>query len=148
MSTQQMGAAFADTVVVSGGYLLGSHIGGIIGQALGLELPVVGYLLGSLIGTSFCVIYNIGKKKLISFCIDTGFTCFGLVEQNYELPEEVLYGLGIESVSIPQTQVKRTAVPRIPITKTGINRSEYETIGMTMLRRGVIGVNKIGYVFS
>jgi hypothetical protein len=38
-----------------------------------------------LIGTSFCVIYNIGKKKLISFCVDTGFTCFGLVEQNYEL---------------------------------------------------------------
>ena len=35
MSTQQMGAAFVDTVVVSGGYLLGAHIGGIISQALG-----------------------------------------------------------------------------------------------------------------
>ena len=34
MSTQQMGAAFVDTVVVSGGYLLGAHIGGIIARRL------------------------------------------------------------------------------------------------------------------
>ena len=97
MTTKQMGSAFVDTVVVSGGYLIGAHIGGIIGQSLGFELPVVGYLLGSLIGTSFCVLYNIGKKKLISFCVDTGFTCFGLVEQNYELPEEVMNELGVET---------------------------------------------------
>ena len=61
-----MGAAFVDTVVISGGYLLGAHIGGIIGQALGFELPIVGYLLGSLLGTSFCVIYNmmmLGSNK-------------------------------------------------------------------------------------
>ena len=146
MSTQQMGAAFVDTVVISGGYLLGAHIGGIIGQALGFELPVVGYLLGSLIGTSFCVIYNIGKKKLISFCVDTGFTCFGLVEQNYELPEDVLNELGVETIPIPRTQVERIDVPRTQVMGTGIETAEYETIDITVLRRGVIGVNKIGYV--
>lgn len=146
MSTQQMGAAFVDTVVVSGGYLLGAHIGGIIGQALGLELPVVGYLLGSLIGTSFCVVYNIGKKKFISFCADTGFTCFGLVEQNYELPDEVLHEMGVETIPIPRTQIERVDIPRIQIAATGISRSNYETIDITVLRRGVIGVNKIGYV--
>ncbi|EFT83714.1 hypothetical protein HMPREF0620_0719 [Parascardovia denticolens DSM 10105 = JCM 12538] len=32
MSTQQMGAAFVDTVVISGGYLFGAHIGGIMGR--------------------------------------------------------------------------------------------------------------------
>ena len=146
MSTQQMGAAFVDTVVVSGGYLLGAHIGGIIGQALGFELPVVGYLLGSLIGTSFCVIYNIGKKKLISFCVDTGFTCFGLVEQNYELPDEVLHELGAETISIPRTKIERIDIPRVQTPAANISRSEYETIDITVLRRGVIGVNKIGYV--
>ena len=148
MSTQQMGAAFVDTVVISGGYLLGIHIGGLIGQTLGFELPVVGYLLGSLIGTSFCVIYNIGKKKLISFCVDTGFTCFGLVEQNYELPEDVMNELGVETVLIPRTRVERIDIPRTRIGGTGIETSEYETIDITVLRRGVIGVNKIGYVPS
>ena len=148
ISTQQMGAAFVDTVVISGGYLLGAHIGGIIGQALSFELPVVGYLLGSLIGTSFCVIYNIGKKKLISFCVDTGFTCFGLVEQNYELPDEVLHEIGVETIPIPRTQIERIDIPRTLISTTSINKSEYETIDITILRRGVIGVNKIGYVMA
>ena len=148
MSTQQMGAAFVDTVVISGGYIVGAHIGGVIGQALGFELPVVGYLLGSLIGTSFCVMYNIGKKKLISFCVDTGFTCFGLVEQNYELPEAVLNELGVETIPIPRTEIERINIPRTQITGTGIQQAEYETIDITVLRRGVIGVNKIGYVLT
>ena len=146
MDTQQMEAAFVDTVVVSGGYLLGAHMGGIIGQALGFELPVVGYLLGSLVGTSFCVIYNIGKKKLISFCVDTGFTCFGLVEQNYELPDEVLHELGVETIPIPRAKIERIDIPRAQTSIASISRSEYETIDITMLRRGVIGVKKIGYV--
>lgn len=148
MSAKEMGAAFMDTVVISGGYLVGAHIGGIIGQALLIELPVVGYLLGSLIGTSFCAIYNIGKKKLISFCVDTGFTCFGLVEQNYELPDEILHELGIETIPIPRTQVKRIDVPTTQIQSTFINKTEYETINITVLRRGIIGVNKVGYILN
>ena len=146
MTTQQMGAAFVDMVVVSGGYLVGAHIGGVIGQALGFQLPVLGYLLGSLIGTSFCVIYNIGKKKLISFCVDTGFTCFGLVEQNYELPEDVLHEMGVETIEIPRTRIETTEIPRVAIGASEIRRADYETIDITVLRRGVIGVNKIGYV--
>ena len=147
MSKQQMGAAFVDMVVVSGGYLVGAKIGCLIGQVLGFQLPVVGYLLGSLVGTSFCVVYNIGKKKLISFCVDTGFTCFGLVEQNYELPEDVLHEMGVETVSIPRTKSETAEVPRIAIGASEINRTDYETIDITVLRRGVIGVNKVGYVF-
>lgn len=146
MNAQQMGAAFVDTIVISSGYLIGSHIGGIIGQTLGFELPVIGYLLGSLIGTSLCVVYNIGKKKLISFCVDTGFTCFGLVEQNYELPDEILNELGIETAPILRTQIKRTTLPKKEKTVTAIDRTEYETINITVLRRGIIGVNRVGYI--
>lgn len=152
MSGREMGVAFVDSILIAGGYAggyaLGSYIGGIIGQAIGFELPVLGYLLGSLIGASVCVIYNIGKKKLISFCVDTGFTCFGLVEQNYELPEEVLHEIGIETIPILRTQVEHTDVSRTKVFGTGIETSEYETINITVLRRGVIGVNKVGYVLT
>ena len=135
-------------MIISGGYLAGAHIGGLIGQALGFELPVVGYLLGSLIGTSFCVMYNIGKKKLISFCIDTGFTCFGLVEQNYELPDDVLHEIGVETISIPRTKIERTEIPRTQPLATGLSKARYETIDITVLRRGVVGINKVGYVLA
>lgn len=148
MTAQQMGAAFAETLVVSGGCLFGAQIVGAIGQALGFQLPVLGLLLGTLIGSSFSVVYNIGKRKLISFCADTGFTCFGLVEQNYELPDEVLHELGVETIPIPRTRVDRTDIPRTAVMSANVGKSGYETISMTALRRGVIGVNKIGYVLA
>ena len=120
-------------------------IGGLIGQALGFELPVVGYLIGSLVGCAFAVVYNIGKKKLISFCVDTGLTCFGLVEQDYTIPESVLNEMGIDTIQIPRVSVKKTDVRRVSV-QADINRVSYETIDITFLRRGIIGVNRVGYV--
>ena len=159
MTPRQMGAAFVDMAIVSAGFAVGAQIGakvietkigaaigGAIGQALGFELPVIGYLIGSFIGCAFSVVYNIGKKKLISFCVDSGFTCFGLVEQDYQLPDEVLNDIGIDTIKVPRTEIKRTEVKRSNVVPT-IGRVEYETVDITMLRRGVIGVNKIGYVF-
>lgn len=147
MQPREMGSALIDSVVVSGGYLIGANIGGIIGQALGFELPVVGYLLGSLIGTAFSVVYNIGKKKLISFCVDTGFTCFGLVEQDYQLPEEVLTSMGIDFTPLTRVEISHVPINHISI-DGAVQRSPYETVDIKILRRGIIGVNKVGYVLS
>jgi hypothetical protein len=145
MTVRQMGAAFTEGIAISAGYILGCKIGGVIGQAIGFELPVVGYLVGSLVGCAFAAVYNIGKKRLISFCIDTGFTCFGLVEQSYELPEEVLTEMGINIVPVPRTNVSRAEIPRIDVA-VDVERINFETIKLTVIRRGVISINKIGYV--
>lgn len=147
MTTKEMGAKFVDTIVVSSGYLVGMEIGGAIAQALCPQLPGISYAIGSLLGCSLAVVYNIGKKKLISFCVDTGFTCFGLVEQNYELPEDVLQEMSVHYIPVPRTEVQRTDVSRTS-TAVQINTSDYETINITVLRRGVIGVNRIGYVMA
>ena len=130
---------------MSAGYLFAAKIGGTIAQVIGWEFPGAAYLLGSLIGCSIAAVYNIGKKKLISFCVDTGFTCFGLVEQDYELPEEVLNDLGIETIPVQRTQISRTPISTVDV-HHGIGKKEYETVDITVLRRGVIGVNKVGYV--
>lgn len=145
MTAPQMEMQFVDTLVVSSGYLVSMKIGGAIAQALFPELPGIGYAIGSLLGCSLAVVYNIGKKKLIFFCIDTGFTCFGLVEQNYELPDEVLREMGIDTVRAGRAKVNTTSVARTQ-TAANIGRATYETIDLTVLKRGVIGVNKIGYV--
>ncbi len=146
MTATEMGIQFVDALVVSSGYLVSMKIGGIIAQALFPQLPGIGFAIGSFLGCSLAVFYNIGKKKLISFCVDTGFTCFGLVEQNYELPEEVLNEIGIDTIKISRTNVATTEIPRITTTDN-VGRTQYETVNITVLRRGVIGVNKIGYVF-
>ena len=145
MSPAEMGMQFVDTLVVSSGYLVSMKIGGIIAQALFPELPGVGYAIGSLLGCSLAVVYNIGKKQLISFCVDTGFTCFGLVEQSYELPDAVLKEMGIDTVKVGHANVKTANIHRSQ-TANLVNTAAYETIDLTVLRRGVIGINKIGYV--
>ena len=74
-----------------------SLIGGGISQAF-IEVPVLGYMIGSFVGSiigSFT--YNIGYKAVISFCVDSGFTMFGLVEQDYTLPKEIIEQMGIET---------------------------------------------------
>ena len=78
--------------------------------------------------------------------MDTGFTCFGLVEQNYEIPEKVLNEMGIHTIQVPRTEVKRMDIECIH-THNLISTVNYETINITMLKRGIIGVNKVGYAF-
>lgn len=146
LSAEDMGMHFVDTLVVSSGYLASMNIGGTVAQALFPELPGIGYAIGSLLGCSVAIVYNVGKKKLISFCVDTGFTCFGLVEQNYEIPEKVLNEMGIHTIQVPRTEVKRMDIECIH-THNLISTVNYETINITMLKRGIIGVNKVGYAF-
>ncbi|MDF2854636.1 MAG: hypothetical protein K0Q87_487 [Neobacillus sp.] len=62
----------------------------------------------TLIGCAFAAVYKIGMKQLISFCADTGFTSYGLVEQNHELPDEMLMEMGVDTISIPRANVSRT----------------------------------------
>ena len=147
MTPREMGCHFVDAVVVSSGYYVAMQVGGAIGQAIAPELPAIGYAIGSLLGCSIAVVYNIGKKQLISFCVDTGFTCFGLVEQNYELPEAVLQEMGVHTIPVPRTDVNRTSLER---TSTGVQVStiNYETIDISVLKRGIIGVNRVGYVLG
>lgn len=129
-----------------------SLICGGISQSI-IEIPVFGFMLGSFIGSvlgSFT--YNSGYKHAISFCIDSGFTMFGLVEQNYELPIEILKDIGIEVF-----EYEKICLDVFRYDQFVINKFDTETFvldGLTMdnricftfLRRGVIGINKIGYV--
>lgn len=53
--------------------------------------------------------------------------------------------MGVEIVPINRAKVGTATVDRTQPT-SNIKRSVYETINITVLRRGIIGVNKIGYV--
>ena len=146
-----MGSSFVESVIVSAGFIVGlkvgQQIGGAIGQAIGVAIPGLGYAIGSLIGCTCAVVYQVGKKQLISFCVDTGFTCFGLVEQDYQLPEEVLNDMGLDLAEIDYAPIERAQVYRIEVdSNIGIDIANLETVDITMIRRGVIGVNKVGYV--
>lgn len=147
MTPREMGSVLVDTVVISSGYIAGAAIGGAIGQAIGFTLPVFGYILGSLVGCAFAAVYNIGKKKFISFCVDSGFSCFGLVDQDYTLPEAVLADMGIDITPISRTQVSRTDISWTQ-SQGYTNRTSLQTVDIKIVKRGIIGVNQVGYVLT
>lgn len=143
MTAKEMGIQLSEEILISCAALSG----GAFGQFLLPEVPVLGYMLGSLLGSVVAsVSIDICKKFVISFCVDTGFTCFGLVDQDYRLPNEVLESMGIGVIPVPRVKIKRSPVARVNAQRTSILHAEYETVSLTILRRGVIGVNRVQYL--
>lgn len=120
--------------------------GGILGQTLLPELPVLGYLLGSFIGSVLAgVSFEIADRIIVSICVKSGFTCFGLVDQDYTLPEEVLDEIGIERIDLLSTIIPEVQIEEIEIETIGIEETEVDTVDICLLKRGLIGVKKVGY---
>ena len=141
LSPREMGIRFVDNTM-STSIMLAT---GAFFQNLMPTLPIIGYLIGTLLGSAIAVVFNIGKNKFISFCVDSGFTAFGLVDQNYQIPEEVLKEMGVDVIPIPRIEVPTVEIERTPV-GSDIRRIDYDTIKFTVLKRGLIGVNRVGYV--
>ena len=121
-------------------------IGGGISQAF-IEIPVFGYLVGSLVGSIVgSVAYSIGKQAVIAFCVDSGFTMFGLVEQDYTLPDEVLEEIGAAVFEYENFDYAAFEPDAFKYAEFSFDAFVPEQIEMVFLRRGVIGVSKVGYI--
>lgn len=123
-----------------------SLVGGGISQSF-IEIPVLGFMLGSFVGSvvgSFA--YNVGYNAFISFCVDTGFTMFGLVDQNYELPDEVMGAVGFEVFKYEEFKYEEFVPEQFSFEEFVIEEFEPKSLSIGFLRRGVIGVQQIGYV--
>ncbi|MCB6570563.1 hypothetical protein LI142_13750 [Eubacterium limosum] len=122
---------------------------GTVTAAMLSEIPLIapfGFLIGSFVGSivgSFT--YGIGRKTVISFCVDSGFTMFGLVEQDYVLPDEIIKEIGIETFKYESFDTDSFEPESFSFDTFDIDTFEPESIGISFLRRGVIGVNRIGY---
>ena len=112
-----------------------------------IEIPVLGYMIGSFVGSiAGSVIYSSIYNPVLSFCVDSGFTLFGLVDQDYELPEEVLKEIGIEVFEYEKFEYEPFEYEKFEYEKFEYEQFEYEKLHTIFLRRGVIGVNCIGYM--
>ncbi len=121
---------------------------GAVAQAF-IEVPVLGYMIGSFVGSlvgSFA--YNATYKSAISFCVDTGFTMFGLVKQDYTLPDDVLKEIGIDVFEYDEFEYDEFEYDEFEYDEFEYDRFEPTQIDFTFLRRGVIGVNEIGFLVS
>ena len=119
---------------------------GSVSQSL-IEIPVLGYMIGSFVGAvAGSVIYSSIYNPVLSFCVDSGFTLFILVDQNYELPEEVLKEVGIEVFEYEKFEYEPFEFEKFEYERFEYEQFEYEKLHTIFLRRGVIGVNCVGYL--
>ena len=120
---------------------------GTAGQVILPQLPVVGYLVGSFVGSIVgTFVYNTGYKAALSFCTETGVTLFGLVQQDYKLPDDIIEELGLKTFSFDTFSSDTFEADSFAFDTFAAESIQPETLGITMLRRGVIGVSKIGFV--
>lgn len=119
---------------------------GAIGQAV-IDIPVAGFMIGSFIGSAIgSFAYSFGCDAALSFCIDTGFTMFGIVKQDYSLPEDVFEAIGMEVFQYEKYSPEQFQNQKF--TYNGFKQRDFEasTLRIRILRRGVIGVAEIGYI--
>lgn len=116
---------------------------GLAAQTL-IALPgayLIGNFVGSLAG-SFA--YQASNTAIMALCVNNGYTLFGLVDQDYSLPDEVLKEIGVD---IWETICHETATH--DYYTHSYNRhsyNEHKPQMITMLRRGVVSLNKVAYV--
>ncbi len=137
---QEMALNLIKNMVVSSSGLIGGGLASCV-------LPCLGFMLGSFIGATLgSFACKAGGAAILSLCVDTGFTMFGLVDQNYELPQEVLDELGIKSFQVEPFRFNEFNGKSFDFGKFHTKEFAYDSFRITVLRRGVVSVSKIGYV--
>lgn len=124
-----------------------SYIGGIVVQGVMTCVPAIGYLIGSVVGSILGgFVFEAKELAFMSICVHSGFTFFGLVEQDYELPQEVKDYLGFDSMNIEQMTVEEMQFDECIPEQMTIETMIFETMDVKWAKRGVVGIRKIGYI--
>jgi hypothetical protein len=123
-------------------FILSSAIGGAaIGQMI-IPIPMLGALIGNLVGATLgAFAYEGVNEVILGLSVENGWTFFGLVEQNYTVPEDILKQCGYETFSVNSFQLKTFKVNSFNLQSFTTN-----SLSFTPIRRGVISSNVVGYV--
>ena len=133
-----MGQSVFSTVMMLGGAAVATALTG------GATLPV---LIGSFVGgAAGSMAFKPVSSCVMKVCVDSGVTFFGLIEQDYEVPQHLLSMLGIKGASIKTARVKTAAVSTAPrLSAPSVKTACLHTADVVFFERGLVGVNKVAY---
>lgn len=133
-----MGQSVFSTVMMLGGVAVATALTG------GAALPV---LIGSFVGgAAGSMAFKPVSSCVMKVCVDSGVTFFGLIEQDYEIPNRLLSMLGIKGASIKTARVKTAAVSTAPrLSAPSVKTACLHTADVVFFERGLVGVNKVAY---
>lgn len=122
--------------------------GGMIASALFTPgAAIFGFMIGSFIGSVVGeFMYKGVYSCVMALCIESGSTFFGLVEQNYELPADVLKSIGAKVFEYEKFKPIKFIQPKFEVKRFEYQKFEPIKVNVKFLRRGVIRVGAVGYV--
>lgn len=118
-----------------------------LGAAMGGMLPMCpfAYMLGNFVGSfvgSFA--YIAVDNAFMSFAVNSGWTFFGVVKQDYELPDYILKEIGIDVFDYEKYIIDEFQFDSFQFDE--FHFDEYSPDFISIIRRGVIGVHQVGYI--
>ena len=123
--------------------IAGAITGGAIGTAI---LPGIGTVVGSIIGgASVRIATNRSEHIAMALAVTNGWTYFGIVRQDYSVPERRLARMGWDTVDLDVGGIDGVDLDATDLEPMALDRSDLDD-SVWYLRRGVIGVRTIGYV--
>lgn len=112
-----------------------------------ITVPVLGYMLGNLVGTVLGnIIYTKSQNMLVSFFIENEITLFGIVKQDYKLPKSVFERLGLDTYEYDTYKYDTYEYDTYEYDTYEYDTYEYDGMDIVYLERGIIGVRTIGYI--
>lgn len=112
-----------------------------------INIPLISYTIGQMVGSIVGGwIYEAKEKLFLSLCVNNGYVFWGLVEQDYEMPLEVQKKLGYDTFDYESLDYSEFECDKFEYHSFQYDSFIYDKLDIVMLKRGVIGVRKIGYV--
>jgi hypothetical protein len=125
-----------DTLVLSTGYL-----GATVGQMI-IPIPWLGALAGNIVGSTLgAVVFEGTNQVFLGVCVESGWTFFGMVSQDYTVSEDVLRQAGFETFSAHSFSKQSFSTGDFSVQSFSIN-----SLSFVPVCRGVIACNAVGYV--
>lgn len=114
--------------IVTGGAAIPMLVGSFVGSAAG--------------GLAFAPV----RSCVLKIASESGFTFFGLIQQDYALPERTVRELGIQRAQFKVAPVSTVNPGSSSAQGAKAKHASLHTIGISYNERGIVGVNKIGYI--
>ena len=120
--------------------------GGLALQAA-IPVPIISYAIGSIVGSMLGgLVFSAKEQIMLSLCVKHGYTVFGLVNQDYTMPDSARKKLGFPIFGFDEYKFKEYTFHEYKPIQYKWQEYKWKTLDCVLLKRGVIACRKIAYV--
>jgi|GEM_PF-908973 len=116
-----------------------------------IPIPLLGAVIGNIVGAIVArLVIAKANEVMLGVAADTGWTFFGMVCQDYSIPDSIFLQEAWDSLKIELLHMEELRVEELEIDELELDHLEVEEIAMEpitahILRRGVISFGRVGY---